>query len=119
MQPDDDDALIVDMWLYATKARRLVGVSDYNDFLDDELLQLALVKLIENIGEAARRVSIGLQSSVPGVPWQNITGMRHRLVHDYRNVDLQVVWDTVEHDLAVLIEHLQPLLPPDDSGERS
>lgn len=117
MQPDDDDALIVDMWLYATKARQIAAASDFNTFLEDDVLQLALVKLIENIGEAARRVSPGLRSSVPGVPWQHITGMRHRLVHDYRNVDPQVVWDTIEHDLPVLIQYLQPMLPVDDSEE--
>lgn len=116
MPQPDDDALLVDMWLCASQVTTYAGSKAYEDFTDDPVLQLAIVKLLENIGEAASRVSQRVQSSSPAIPWQNMTGMRHRLVHDYRNVNLRVVWSTVINDVPKLLEALRPLLPSDHTN---
>ena len=60
----------------------------------DENLRLALTHLIQVIGEAAARVSADFCGLHPGVPWKAIVGMRHKVVHDYLNVDEDIVWDT-------------------------
>ena len=71
---------------------------------------LALVKAIEIIGEAAYQVSSETRSQIPEVPWEDIMGMRHRLVHAYFDIDLDVLWSTVQNDLPPLIAVLESVL---------
>jgi uncharacterized protein with HEPN domain len=68
---------------------------------------LSLVRCIEIIGEAAARVSAEMRATVPELPWQDIVGMRNRLIQAYFDVDHDRVWDTVERDLPGLIAALQ------------
>lgn len=68
------------------------------EFDDDDNLRLALTHLIQMIGEAARRVSTELQDAHPEIPWDDIIKMRHKLVHDYLDVDFDVVWEVVTVD---------------------
>lgn len=87
---------------------------DADDLLEDRKLQLALVKLIEIMDEAASRLSNNARDSVPGIAWRKVTGMRNRLVHDYGNIDYQVVLDVVRDDLPEGIAAVEPLVPPED-----
>lgn len=64
------------------------------------------------IGEAARQVSREFTVIHPEVPWENIIGMRHKVVHDYLGVDEDIVWQVVTGDLPKLVESLEPLVPP-------
>lgn len=65
---------------------------------EDENLRLALAHLLQTIGEAARRVSREFQEAHPEIPWGGIVGMRHKVVHDYMDVDEDVVWKTSVED---------------------
>jgi uncharacterized protein with HEPN domain len=76
------------------------------DLNTDRMLVLSLVKSIEIIGEAASKVSSHVKSRNPGIPWQNITGMRNRLIHAYYDVNLDILWATVSKNLPPLIEEL-------------
>jgi uncharacterized protein with HEPN domain len=78
----------------------------------DENLRLALIHLVQVIGEAARQVSREFTATHPEVPWENIVGMRHKVVHDYLGVDEDIVWQVVTEDLPKLVETLEPLVPP-------
>ena len=79
----------------------------------DENLRLALIHLVQVIGEAARQVSREFTVTHPEVPWENIIGMRHKVVHDYLGVDEDIVWQVVvTGDLPKLVESLEPLVPP-------
>jgi len=78
----------------------------------DENLRLALIHLVQVIGEAARHVSRAFTAAHPEIPWENIVGMRHKVVHDYLGVDDDVVWEVVTEDLPKLVETLEPLVPP-------
>jgi uncharacterized protein with HEPN domain len=118
MRQPDDAALLVDILIAARDAQEMaVGVT-YDDLLEDRKLQLALVKLIEIMGEAASRLSKDARDSVPGIAWRKVTGMRNRLVHDYGNIDYQVVLDVVRDDLPGLIAVIEPLVPPEESPEK-
>lgn len=97
----------------ARKALARVQGLTRTDFDADEDLRLALAHLVQVIGEAARGVSQETRLKMPEVPWQEIVGMRHKIVHDYMNVDEDLVWEVVQGDLAPLVAHLAPLLPPD------
>jgi uncharacterized protein with HEPN domain len=79
-------------------------------FPSNRVLELALVRLVEIVGEAANRLPIEDQSRYPSIPWKEIVGMRNRLVHGYDAIDLDVLWDTVRIDLPQLIEELESIL---------
>ena len=78
----------------------------------DENLRFALIHLVQVIGEAARHVSREFAASHAEIPWENIIGMRHKVVHDYLGVDEDIVWQVVTEDLPNLVEALEPLVPP-------
>ena len=78
--------------------------------LDSErTIQLSLVRLVEVIGEAASRVSREGQVSYGNIPWEDVVGMRHRLIHGYDKVDLDILWVTVSEDLPQLIRELEEI----------
>jgi uncharacterized protein with HEPN domain len=94
-------------------ARKAVGkVSGlaHDGFEADENLRLALTHLVQIIGEAGRRVSPGFAEQHPDIPWQEIVGMRRKVVHDYLGVDEDIVWQVVTEDLPPLIVSLETVL---------
>lgn len=80
----------------------------------DEMRQLALVRLIEIVGEAASRISPELQRAHPEIPWAAIIGMRNRLIHAYFSVDLDRVWETINISIPPLVAQLEAILPSAD-----
>jgi uncharacterized protein with HEPN domain len=95
----------------AKDARRFAAGRARADLETNRMLSLALVKSIEIIGEAGTRVSEQGRRELPEVPWAEIVAMRHRLIHAYYDVDLDVVWETVERDLPPLIATLERAAP--------
>lgn len=83
-------------------------------FLEDTQRQDSVIRRIEIIGEAARRISTETMAALPAIPWRSMVGMRNLLIHDYDDVDLQIVWQTAQHDLPRLITLIQPLVPPEE-----
>lgn len=81
------------------------------DLDNDRQLVLALVKDIEIIGEAAVQVTESTKQRLPEIPWEKIAGMRNRLVHAYFDINLDIVWKTVQEDLPELISLLVPVIP--------
>jgi uncharacterized protein with HEPN domain len=79
----------------------------------DEDLRLALTYLVQSIGEAAMRVSAECRQAHPEIPWREIIGTRHKIVHDYLDVDEDVIWQVVSKDLPALITALETLVPPE------
>ncbi len=83
-------------------------------FLRDPQRQDSVIRRLEIIGEAARRISPEMKDSLPPIPWSEMIGMRNLMIHDYDDVDLHIVWETVHRDLPRLIHLLEPLLPPEE-----
>lgn len=81
-----------------------------DDLERDLQLVWALVKAIEIIGEAAYQVRAETRAQLPDIPWEKITGMRHRLVHAYFDTDLDILWKTVQDGLPPLIAVLKAAL---------
>ena len=79
-------------------------------FEADELLQNWCVRHLQVIGEAVRALPDEVRNRAPEIPWPKIIGMRHILVHGYFEIDTQVVWEAVEHDLPPLKEGIARLL---------
>ncbi len=81
-----------------------------SDLDSDRIFNLALVRLIEIVGEAANHVSEQGQLQRPDIPWRQIIGMRNRIVHGYDQVDFDLLWDTIQQDLPPLIQQLKTTL---------
>ena len=109
-----DEAYLLDILLAARKAIGFVKGMTWAEFAQSELHQSALVRPLEIIGEAARRISAETQQSHPEIPWQQMIGMRNRLIHEYFRVNLEAVWETVQDDLPRLIAWVEPLIPPEE-----
>lgn len=103
------------MFEAAQKAQLFLKDKTRQDYDGDEVLRIALIHLVQTIGEAARNVSPIMQARYPGVPWKQIMGIRHRIVHNYAEVDEDVIWKTITHDLPPLTRALERILPSDDT----
>lgn len=94
----------------ARKAIEKVERKSRADFDADDNLRLALAYLIQIIGEAASRVSLPFPEAHTEIPWSEIIGMRHKIVHHYLGVDYDVVWEVVTADLPVLAGKLERIV---------
>lgn len=114
-----DDAYLLDMLLAGRDAVEFSTGLTFREFERSRLHQNAVLKAIETVGEAGARISQETGKAHPEIPWNQIIGMRNRLVHAYFDINLRRVWETVQRDLPRLIALLEPLLPPerDDSPE--
>ncbi len=110
-----DDAYLLDMLLAARKVQNFTQNVAWEQFQSDELIQNAVMRQIQIIGEAARKISLQYQQAHPEIPWQGIIGMRNRLVHEYFDIIPERVWDVVEKNIPELIRLIEPLVPPDES----
>jgi uncharacterized protein with HEPN domain len=109
MSMQDDKTRINHMFDAAQKAVNFVNNQTLQDLENDEILALALVKLIEIVGEAASRISKEYQAEHPQIPWSAMIGMRNRLVHAYFDINLKILWQTTQEDLPSLMDKLKKL----------
>ena len=87
----------------------LQGV-DEKQFKATQLLQDGTIRQIEIIGEAVRHISKDIRKTYPEIPWQDVAGMRDKLIHQYFGVDIEKVWDTAKEDLPVLKNQVSGIL---------
>ena len=106
----DDNISLRHMLEHAREAVDLTQGKERADLTSDRMLELALTRLVEIVGEAARRVSRASQQKHPQIAWSPIIGLRNRLVHGYDAVDLDILWDIVQQDLPLLIAALETIL---------
>jgi uncharacterized protein with HEPN domain len=108
-----DPAYLADMVLSARRAMEYLAGKQKEEFLTDPQCQDAVVRRLEVIGEAARRVSEATRLSLPNLPWTSLIGMRNILIHEYDGIDLAIVWETVKRDLPPLAAALQDFVTSD------
>lgn len=87
-------------------------------FMADAMVQDAVLRNFEIIGEAAKRLDDAYRAAHPQIPWRAMAGLRDVLIHQYEGVDLERVWTIVEDDLPTLKKAIAGLLPPLDQLER-
>ena len=110
-----ENALLLDMLLAAREAQDMARGATFSNFKQNRTLQLAIVKAVEIVGEAASRVGADTKQAHPDIPWAEIVGMRNRLVHGYFDINLVRVWETVEQDIPRLIAQLEGLVSEESS----
>ena len=86
----------------------------YEEFKDNRMLQDAVIREIEIIGEAAKNLSKEFRNKHSDIPWRQIAGMRDKLIHGYFGVDLDAIWDTATMDVPSLKERLQEILKKEE-----
>lgn len=101
---------------HSREAVRIAGGRSREELARDRLLQLALTRLVEVIGEAASQVSSEGKDKWSHVPWQEAISTRNRLIHGYDVLDINILWDTVTVDLPPLIETLERILESGEGG---
>lgn len=117
MSPESrDSAYLWDMLDAARTLAKITSGMSLDQYRQDRVTQLAVERLIEIIGEAARRVSDTFKQAHPEIPWQPIIGQRNVLAHEYGEISHFQIWKVVTthiHDLSAKLEPLIPPLPPE------
>ena len=108
--PRDCREHLADILNAAQKALDFVAGMSYEDFLADDKTIYAVIRALEIIGEAAKRIPPDLRDLHPQVPWRSMAGIRDKLIHNYVNVHPEVVWRTVTEDLPPLLPMLRRVL---------
>ena len=114
MLPERDRVFIAQMVEAAEAALEFTEGRSKEGVASDRLVGFAVVRAIQFVGQAARGVSENVQAAHPEIPWRQMIGMRNVVVHDYADVDLALVWQTVREDLPGLIRRLNAIL--EESG---
>lgn len=83
---------------------------NFEDFIADDMMYYAVVKNIEILGEASNMLTEEFQQAHPKTPWKQVNGMRNYIVHEYFQVDNNVVWDVITNDLPVLEQQIKEYL---------
>ena len=102
----------------ALKATLFTKGKSRNDLNSNEQLSLALVRLVEILGEAAAKVSSNIQQRYADIPWRQIIGTRNRLIHGYEDVNLDILWQIITHDLPPLTKMLQSAIESEEQNEQ-
>ena len=108
--PKSDLARLQHVLEAASKARDIATGKSRDDLDADEILRFALIHLLELVGEAATGLSAEIREREPQVPWAKTIALRNRLIHGYFDVDLDIVWDTIQGRLPSLIEAVEAVI---------
>lgn len=101
---------------YIDDIEKYVEGQDAKDFLDDKKTIVACAFSVSQIGELAKEIDEETMKKYNSIPWNSIKGMRNRIVHDYENVDLSVLWGTIKESLPELKDKLKDIILKESDG---
>lgn len=116
MSQRDDTTLLKDMLDHATLAIQAAQAHSRPDLDDNPVLRAACERFLEIVGEAAGKVSESTRERLTDVPWSKIVGTRNILVHGYMQIDLDILWNILQHDLPPLIRQLKSALGEEETA---
>jgi len=117
MQPEDRDAAYLwDMLDASDSILGFIKAKSFEAYLQDRMLQLAVERGLEIIGEAARNVSLEFRLEHPEIPWKGIIGQRNVLAHEYGSIKQDLVWEVVKANLPDLVASLELIVPEPPQG---
>ena len=93
-----------------SKAEILLEDVTFEQFETDFRTNYAVVRALEIMGEAAKRLPDSLREKYPDIPWRGMAGMRDRIIHAYDTVDLEIVWDVVKKDIPTIKPRIRQIL---------
>lgn len=112
MSSRTDEAFLLDMLLAAKDAREFTAGMSREEFFASKVTHSATLHVLQKLGEAATKVSSIRRNEIAEIPWRHLIGLRHRLVNDYQNINLEIIWDITQNELEGLIQHIEVLVPP-------
>lgn len=112
-----DLGYVEDVLSAARQVQDFIRGVGYEEFLGDVMRQAAVVRKLEIIGEATKNLSPGFRSRHPEVPWRKMAGMRDMLIHAYRSVDEDIVWNAATISVPALIAVIEPLVAAAEKEE--
>ena len=112
MSKHDPEISLSQILAYAREAVEISSGKTRQDLDRDRLLNLALTRLLEILGEAANRVPEDIRTQYPDLPWLQMIAVRNRLIHGYDSVDFDILWAIIQNDLPNLIIRLEDILGP-------
>jgi uncharacterized protein with HEPN domain len=110
MNKQRNDSYFVDILNTAKKIVSIMGDISKEDFIENEEKFLAISRLFEIMGEAAKNVSSDFKVKHKEIPWRKMAGIRDVIIHDYRNVKQEIVWKTVKEEIPKLILQLEKIV---------
>ena len=102
MTPKDYRDYIQDILDAISDVDDFIGTMRFEDFLKDKKTVNAVLKSIEIMGEASKRIPQNLRDKYPAVPWKRMAGVRDKLIHEYSGVDLEIVWKLIKPELTLV-----------------
>lgn len=105
-----DRIIIQKMITYIDDVEKYVEGLEAKDFLDDKKTITACAFTVSQIGELVKEIDDEIIVKYSNIPWNSIKGMRNRIIHDYENVDLSVLWGTIKGSLPELKAELKEIL---------
>ncbi len=114
--PQRDKSYLYDILEALNSIRAFITGIDHDSFVENDMLLSAVIRKLEIIGEATKRLSPEFRASHTGVPWKKMAGTKDVLTHDYDQVDAELVWKTVSHEAVEtrrMIEKLIGCMDPD------
>lgn len=115
--PDRDFGYLWDILDAAKAIKAFTKDKSLDEFIQDEILQAAVERKLEIIGEAARNISKNFKRKYSKLPWHQLVGQRNFIVHEYGRVDHHIIWRIVRSGIPELIRLVKPLLPSIDETE--
>lgn len=106
----DDSAYLLDILLTIKDVEKFTEGINLELFRNDYKLQLAIVRLLEIIGEASVKLSHDLKNNYSNISWVDIKGLRNRIVHDYSHIRIDVIWNTVKNNIPELKKEIIKIL---------
>jgi uncharacterized protein with HEPN domain len=114
-----DEALLLDMLLACQKIQDFTKNLSEDDFKNNALVQSAVIREFQVLGEAARMMSDAGKETYKNIPWEKIAGMRNKLIHEYFDIRLNVVWETIRDDIPSLITQLEAVVLADEGDDEN
>ena len=106
----DDSVYLENMLMYLIKLEKYIQNKTRSEFLKDEVIQNHIIRLLEIIGEASIKITKELKEKYPEVMWAKLRGMRNILVHDYGNIQLEVIWNTATTSVIPLKQQIWKII---------
>ncbi len=109
MSKRHDIDFIEDILISLQKIKQYILDCSYEEFLKDDKTQDAVIRNIEIIGEASKKISPALKSNYPDIPWKMIAGTRDKLIHGYFGVNIDIIWEIATIDVPLLGQQMQKI----------
>src|SRR5688500_17778002 len=108
----DDEARLLDMLVFAKRIQNHTVNLDLDGFLGNFLIQDAVIRGFQVLGEAARTISPETKVKHSQTEWSLISGLRNRVIHSYFEIKMELLWETIQNDIPVLIKQLKEIIIP-------